>query len=497
MPNLVKMVSFKLFAGTNIGLRENNEDNFTVCPDLTKNEWIVPADNQPVIQLGSKGCIMVVADGMGGQNAGEVASAIAIDTVQEMFSSNRLPADVLNKPDAIKLHLRNVISECDTRIKNKTKDDVSTYGMGSTIIIAWLLGCKLYIAWLGDSRAYSYVEKKGIARLSKDHSFVQELVDAGTISEEEAMDHPNSNIITRSLGDTSQKAKADVAEYDIEDGQVVLLCSDGLCGVCQDAEIGGIIEEAKDNLQNCKDRLVTAALAAGGSDNITIALLKISVDPSNSGSHDTQDDKCVIFMNHRTKIIMLVTAISLLLFGGVLATMRPSCHPKFTNIKLTLGKCLLEPGDSTEYSLCLYDKDSTEYRICLYNEDTAYLDFDSSLLVINHNMIKVNDKTKKDETIKIIAICRLDTTVCDTIELTILKNDYSADEIKEGQQLDSSFIEGNIEKVDTTKYEDPSSSDNNDDPHTLLQEVSPIDIDAITQIKDDTLNKKKENEKNI
>lgn len=419
------MVSFKLFAGTNVGLRENNEDNFTVCPDLTKNEWIVPADNLPVIQLGSKGCIMVVADGMGGQNAGEVASAIAIDTVQEMFSSNRLPADVLNKPDAIKLHLRNVISECDTRIKNKTKDDVSTYGMGSTIIIAWLLGCKLYIAWLGDSRAYSYVEKKGIARLSKDHSFVQELVDAGTISEEEAMDHPNSNIITRSLGDTSQKAKADVAEYDIEDGQVVLLCSDGLCGVCQDAEIGGIIEDAKDDLQNCKDRLVTAALAAGGSDNITIALLKISVDPSNSGSHDTQDDKCVIFMNHRTKIIMLVTAISLLLFGGVLATMRHSCHPKFTNIKLTLGKCSLEPGDSTEYSLCLYDKDSTEYRICLYNKynkDTAYLDFDSSLLDIKHNMIMVKDENrKKDTTINIIAICKLDTTVCDTIELTILK----------------------------------------------------------------------------
>lgn len=490
------MVSFKLFAGTNIGLRENNEDNFTVCPDLTKNEWMVPADNQPVIQLGSKGCIMVVADGMGGQNAGEVASAIAIDTVQEMFSSNRLPADVLNKPDAIKLHLRNVISECDTRIKNKTKDDVSTYGMGSTIIIAWLLGRKLYIAWLGDSRAYSYVEKKGIARLSKDHSFVQELVDAGTISEEEAMDHPNSNIITRSLGDTSQKAKADVAEYDIEDGQVVLLCSDGLCGVCQDAEIGGIIEDAKDDLQNCKDRLVTAALAAGGSDNITIALLKISVDPSNSGSHDTPDDKGVIFMNHRTKIIMLVTAISLLLFGGVLATMRHSCHPKFTNIKLTLGKYSLEPGDSTKYSLCLYDKDSTEYRICLYNKDTAaYLDFDSSLLDIKHNMIMVKDENrKKNTTINIIAICKLEPTVCDTIELTILKNDYSADIIKKDSSLADSLIVRNREIV----VKDPSSSDNNKDQPTSVLVLSPtnINIDSITRIKNDSLNKNKENEKN-
>jgi len=473
------MVSFKLFAGTNIGLRENNEDNFTVCPDLTKNEWIVPADNQPVIQLGSKGCIMVVADGMGGQNAGEVASAIAIDTVQEMFSSNRLPADVLNKPDAIKLHLRNVISECDTRIKNKTKDDVSTYGMGSTIIIAWLLGRKLYIAWLGDSRAYSYVEKKGIARLSKDHSFVQQLVDAGTISEEEAMDHPNSNIITRSLGDTSQKAKADVAEYDIEDGQVVLLCSDGLCGVCQDAEIGGIIEEAKDNLQNCKDRLVTAALAAGGSDNITIALLKISVDPSNSGSHDTPDDKGVIFMNHRTKIIMLVIAISLLLFGGVLATMRHSYHPKFTYIKLTLDKSSLNPGDSTKYSLCLYDKDSTEYRICLYNEDTAYLDFESSLLVINHNMIKVNDeKTKKDETIKIIAICRLDTTVCDTIELTITgKNKANGG----SAPTDSTTVDQTPPTDSITVDQTPSISKPNDED-TLTVSTDPVPPGTATNI---------------
>lgn len=472
------MVSFKLFAGTNIGLRENNEDNFTVCPDLTKNEWIVPADNQPVIQLGSKGCIMVVADGMGGQNAGEVASAIAIDTVQEMFSSNRLPADVLNKPDAIKMHLRNVVSECDTRIKNKTKDDVSTYGMGSTIIIAWLLGCKLYIAWLGDSRAYSYVEKKGIARLSKDHSFVQQLVDAGTISEEEAMDHPNSNIITRSLGDTSQKAKADVAEYDIEDGQVVLLCSDGLCGVCQDAEIGGIIEEAKDNLQNCKDRLVTAALAAGGSDNITIALLKISVDPSNSGSHDTPDDKGVIFMNHRSKIIMLAIAISLLVFGGVLATMWHSYHPKFTNIKLTLDKDSLKPGDSTKYSLCLYDKDTTEYHICLYNEDTAYLDFDSSLLVINHNMIKVEyEITEKHKTIEIIAICNLDTTVRDTIELTILKN-YYEDSNRAIQQCEKVF------KNDVGgEQKDPSLPKKESIPSSNLN-VSPDKHDSLNVVRE-------------
>ena len=272
------MVSFKMFAGTNVGLRENNEDNFTVSPDLTKNEWIVPADNQQVIQLGSRGCVMVVADGMGGQNAGEVASAIAIDTVEEMFSPNNLSSDVFAKSDTIISFLKKVISECDVRIKKRTEDDPSTEGMGSTIVISWLIGSKLYIAWLGDSRAYSFVKTKGIARLSKDHSYVQQLVDAGAITDEEAMNHPNSNVITRSLGDTSQKAKADVVEYDIEDNQIILLCSDGLCGVCKDEEIGGIIEEENADLQKCKECLTTAALAAGGSDNITISLLHITVD---------------------------------------------------------------------------------------------------------------------------------------------------------------------------------------------------------------------------
>lgn len=271
------MVSFKLFAGTHIGLRENNEDNFTVCPDLTLDEWIVPADCQQAIQLAERGCILVVADGMGGQNAGEVASAIAVETVHEMFIPECLPVDILSKPDAIKSYLKRVIVEADNRVKAKSKVDPNTEGMGSTIVMAWVLNDKVYVAWLGDSRAYSYLPGKGIGRLSKDHSYVQQLVDSGAISDDEAMTHPNSNIITRSLGDTSQKAKADVAMYSLSDGEVILLCSDGLCGVCKDEEIGGIIEEEVTDLQKCKEKLTSFALAAGGSDNITIALLQVTI----------------------------------------------------------------------------------------------------------------------------------------------------------------------------------------------------------------------------
>lgn len=274
------MVSFKLFAGTHIGLRENNEDNFTVCPDLTLDEWIVPADSQQAIQLGERGCMLVVADGMGGQNAGEVASAIAVETVHEMFAPGCLPVDILSKPDAIKSYLKKVIIEADNRIKDRTKTDPDTEGMGSTIVMAWVLDKNVYVAWLGDSRAYSYLLGKGIGRMSKDHSYVQQLVDSGVISDDEAMDHPNSNIITRSLGDMSQKPKVDVAMYSLSNGEVILLCSDGLCGVCRDEEIGGIIEGEVDDLQKCKEKLTNVALAAGGTDNITIALLQVFMEGS-------------------------------------------------------------------------------------------------------------------------------------------------------------------------------------------------------------------------
>ncbi len=269
------MISFKLFAGTNIGLRDNNEDNFTVCPDLTLDEWRIPANHQQTIPLGKRGCVVVVADGMGGQNAGEVASDIAIKTVEEMFAPSTLPVDVSEKSGVIEAYLKKVIEEADLRVKQHSKDYPETLGMGSTIIIVWLLGENVYVAWLGDSRAYSYVPGKGIGRLSKDHSYVQQLVDAKVLTEEQAMNDPNSNVITRSLGDPSQKAKADVASYAVEQGEVILLCSDGLCGVCNDEEIGGIIEAESADLQVCKEKLTTAALTNGGSDNITIVLLQI------------------------------------------------------------------------------------------------------------------------------------------------------------------------------------------------------------------------------
>lgn len=303
------MVSFKLFAGTDVGLRDNNEDNFTVCPDLTQNEWMMPADHQQVIPLGECGCLMVVADGMGGQNAGEVASAIAIETVQTMFAPDCLTDKVLSKPANIKDYLKKVVLKADFNIKEYSKEHPEAEGLGSTIVMAWVIGNKAYVAWLGDSRAYAFTPSQGIKRLSKDHSYVQQLVDAGNLSDIEAMNHPNSNVITRSLGDTAQKAKADVEEYRLEDGEIILLCSDGLCGVCTDDEIAEVLEGNADDLQVWKGQLTELALDNGGSDNITIALMQIVLEKDIDDVMNPPSKKCYM------KIVLLVILVFLLIIG--------------------------------------------------------------------------------------------------------------------------------------------------------------------------------------
>lgn len=272
------MQGIKIFAGTNVGLRDNNEDNFTVCSDLQSGSWTIPTDHQQVLSLGNMGCLLLVADGMGGQNAGEVASAIAVQTVEALFSLEALSSICLDDDNQVRQYLLNGIEKADARIKAHAHDHAETSGMGSTLVMAWILKGVAHVAWIGDSRAYAVMPSKGIARLTKDHSFVQGLVDKGQITEEEAMTHPNSNIITRSLGDMSQRARGDVVSYSLHNGEVILLCSDGLCGVCSDAVIGGIVEDYVADLQRCKEQLTNAALRAGGSDNITIALAQYFAD---------------------------------------------------------------------------------------------------------------------------------------------------------------------------------------------------------------------------
>lgn len=269
-------ITFKLTAATNVGLiRSNNEDNFIVCPNLdSKSAWFVPDTPDQTLTLSKNGALFVVADGMGGMNAGEVASAIAIETVQEMFSQDDY-SSIINDDNKICNYMKRVVEKADRNIKNRVKRDSSTEGMGTTIVMGWVIGCRVHICWCGDSRAYLFNPQVGLKRLSKDHSYVQQLVDEGKLDPELAFDHPNSNIITRSLGDSSQKAMPDYMSQRLSSGDIILLCSDGLCGLCDDPEILEVMSQEAESIDDVKNRLITAALNAGGHDNVTLTLFQV------------------------------------------------------------------------------------------------------------------------------------------------------------------------------------------------------------------------------
>ena len=269
-------IKFKIAAKTNIGrVRTNNEDNFQAASDLTTApmKWV----NDMECDLGNKGALLVVADGMGGMNAGEVASEIAINTIRDFFSPEKITEKVLESRVSIESFMKNSIVEADKAIKKTAKEYPEHKGMGTTMVIAWLLGDTLYVAWCGDSRAYLYNHVTGLKQISKDHSFVQTLVDKGKISAEDAFDYPDSNIITRCLGDSSQKARPDTLSHPItvHNGDIILLCTDGLSGMIRDHEIETVIANNEENMLNCCDQLIDAACEAAGEDNVTVALCRI------------------------------------------------------------------------------------------------------------------------------------------------------------------------------------------------------------------------------
>lgn len=276
-------IKFKIAAKTDVGLeRSNNEDNFQAASDLqvVPMRWV----NNEVCQLGEKGALLVVADGMGGMNAGEVASQIAIDTVRKEFSPANITSEITKSRYAIEKFMNEVIVKADAMIKDVSKKRPETQGMGTTIVIAWLLENHLYISWCGDSRAYVYNPKMGLHRLSKDHSYVQQLIDDGKLSEDEAFDFPDSNIITRCLCDAKQKAKPECLSnpYPLCNNDVILLCTDGLCGMIRDAEILDIMQTFNSDMTVLADNLVQAALNASGADNCTVCLCQIISGGSNN-----------------------------------------------------------------------------------------------------------------------------------------------------------------------------------------------------------------------
>ena len=276
------MMNLVVTASSRTGcVRKNNEDMILVGSSFVRNDnFSTKIELRP-----DKRILFAVADGMGGANAGEVASATAIETIQAYFVPEKL-AKALSDDDSIQDFMKSVVKEADLNILKVSKDDPTKEGMGTTIVIAWILGDKAYICWCGDSRCYVFNKRIGLIRLSKDHSYVQELIDKGELDPEYASDHPLSNIVTRCLGDVENRSNPESRVYQLHHGDIIMLCSDGLCGLCYDEQIMDTMATFHDNPTECKNELISIALTNGGYDNVTVALCLIQKE----GEEEEQEE---------------------------------------------------------------------------------------------------------------------------------------------------------------------------------------------------------------
>lgn len=312
---------FKLGAQTNVGcVRTNNEDNFIVSADLNAGEWLLPRDCHTVFTLGNKGAMLVVADGMGGLEAGEIASRIAVDTMKEFFSADKITDEIVKDASTIRKYMYEAVVAADNAIKRKSREEKSVKSMGTTLVAAWLFDGYANIIWCGDSRGYLFNPVSGLAQVTKDHSYVQELVDSGRLLPEYAFDHPDNNIITRSLGNPQKAANPDFVRLPLQEGEVILLCTDGLNSMLRDEEIEAVMQETSNEIDTCTKALIQGALDLGGHDNVTVVLCQIVLEENKPSVQDMQQTVSTFTEKERKKplrkfVLWMVTFVFVLLLA--------------------------------------------------------------------------------------------------------------------------------------------------------------------------------------
>ena len=203
--------------------------------------------------------LLAVADGMGGHNAGDIASQMAID---EILKYNLKLGFYENTVENIK----DCIEKVNEKVYRYGIDNPGCHGMGTTLTLSIIINNNVYFANVGDSRGY--IINDSIEKITIDHSYVEELVKIGKLTEEEAKSHPNRNQITRAIG-TSKNVEIDIFTFDKKDNDIICLCTDGFTNMLSEDEILSEFRSCE-TLQQAVDKLVSAANADGGSDNITV-----------------------------------------------------------------------------------------------------------------------------------------------------------------------------------------------------------------------------------
>ena len=225
---------------TDVGyVRDHNEDSLIIIPPL-----------------------FAVADGMGGHEAGEIASEITVNTLAELVP-NHLDAEGLTA----------AVEAANYNVMKAPRQGIGRDGMGTTLTAAMLEGERLLIAQVGDSRAY-LLHRNSLQQITRDHSLMADLIEAGQITPEEARTHPNRSVITRAIG-SDVHMRPDIYELNVNAGDRVLICSDGLSSMVSDHAIEAIMKRQADP-QRCADELVQAALENGGADNVTVIVADVA-----------------------------------------------------------------------------------------------------------------------------------------------------------------------------------------------------------------------------
>ena len=241
----------KTFSITDIGKKRQLNQDYVYTSEM-------PIGNLPNV--------FVVADGMGGHNAGDYASKYTVETIVKEISEAQD-----DNPVTI---IKNAIGIANEHIRQKAEEDERLYGMGTTLVVATCMGNLLQVANVGDSRLYVVNDK--ITQITRDHSLVEEMIRMGGIDRESARSHPDKNIITRAIG-ASETVKVDFFTVKLQKGDIVLMCSDGLTNMLEDEEIRMILNGQRDIVEKAEE-LVRAANNNGGNDNIAVVLIEPFAD---------------------------------------------------------------------------------------------------------------------------------------------------------------------------------------------------------------------------
>ena len=268
-----KPIRVEVFAKTDLGrTRDHNEDRFLVA-DLTRGE----ASLQPAIrahEIGERGSLFVVADGMGGAAAGELASEMATDTIyQQMIRTWSNERELTAQRFAYRL--KEAVEVANEHIHGYASTHPEVRGMGTTTTAVGVLADHFFLTQVGDSRAY-LIRNGTAVQLTKDQSLMQRLVEAGELTEEEAAKSERRNIILQALG-PDVRVKVDLTHQEVRRGDILALCSDGLSGQVKKEEIADIATRERDLSTAC-DKLIALANERGGPDNITIVLARFFGD---------------------------------------------------------------------------------------------------------------------------------------------------------------------------------------------------------------------------